>query len=76
MLFGRDIHTHSICVSDSQKVIEDGIITQMRAEWILPEEKKMDVTLKILNAENHLSVRSLQNFYEFATNIQYKYFNT
>lgn len=46
-----------ICfVSDSQKIIENGIITQMRAEWILPEDKKLDVTLKILNSEKHLTV--------------------
>lgn len=43
-------------VADSQKIIENGIITQMRAEWILPEDKKLDVTLKILRYEKHLSV--------------------
>lgn len=41
---------------DSQKIIENGIITQMRADWILPEDKKLEVTLKILNSEKHLTV--------------------
>lgn len=42
--------------TDSQKTIENGIITQMRAEWLLPEDKKLDVTLKILRSEKHLPV--------------------
>lgn len=46
--------------TDSQKIIENGIITQMRAEWILPEDKKLDVTLKILRSEKHLPVSTLQ----------------
>lgn len=45
----------SVCL-DSQKIIENGIITQMRADWILPEDKKLEVTLKILNSEKHLTV--------------------
>lgn len=49
-------------ISDSQKLIEGGIMTQMRAEWILPEEKKLDVTLKILNSESHSSVRFLNHY--------------
>lgn len=28
----------------------------MRADWILPEDKKLEVTLKILNSEKHLAV--------------------
>lgn len=43
-------------ISDSQKEIEGGLITQMRADWILPDDKKLEVTLKILNSEKHLSV--------------------
>lgn len=32
----------------------------MRAEWILPEDKKLDVTLKILNSEKHLTVSKIE----------------
>lgn len=42
--------------SDSQKPIENGIITQMRAEWILPEDKKLEVTLKELRKDKYLTV--------------------
>lgn len=42
--------------SGSQKDIENGIITQMRADWMLPEDKKLEVTLKILKSEKHLTV--------------------
>lgn len=28
----------------------------MRADWILPDDKKLEVTLKILNMDKHLSV--------------------
>lgn len=46
---------------DSQKVIENGIITQMRADWILPDDKKLEVTLKILNMDKHLTVSRLRH---------------
>lgn len=42
--------------SDSQKITENGIITQMRAEWILPEDKKLEVTLKELKQDKYLTV--------------------
>lgn len=29
----------------------------MRADWILPDDKKLEVTLKILNSDKHLAVR-------------------
>lgn len=49
--------------------MENGIITQMRAEWILPEDKKLDVTLKVLNSEERLTVsifkRTLLTFKKF-----------
>lgn len=35
----------------------------MRAEWILPEDKKLEVTLKILNSEKHLTVSILNCAY-------------
>lgn len=42
--------------TDSQNSIENGIITQMRAEWILPEDKKLEVTLKELKKDKYLTV--------------------
>lgn len=48
----------SVLYSDSQKSIENGIITQLRAEWILPEDKKLEVTLKELKKDKYLSVNS------------------
>lgn len=41
---------------DSKQITENGIITQMRADWILPDEKKLEVTLKILNDSGNLTV--------------------
>lgn len=46
-------------ILDSEKTTEDGIITQMRADWILPDDKKLEVTLKILNKNEHLTVSIL-----------------
>lgn len=39
--------------------MENGTITQMRADWILPENKRLEVTLKELNNPNlHVDVSS------------------
>lgn len=50
---------------DSKRIIENGIITQMRADWILPKEKKLEVTLKILNSESNLPVSFVSNLLFF-----------
>lgn len=34
----------------------------MRADWILPDDKKLEVTLKILNMEKHLSVSEQKSY--------------
>lgn len=43
--------------SDTEKIIENGIIKRMRADWLLPNNTKLEVTLKILNSREHLNVR-------------------
>lgn len=53
------LSSYKLC-SDSQKPIENGIITQMRAEWILPEDKKLEVTLKELRKDKYLTVSSTE----------------
>lgn len=30
----------------------------MRADWLLPDDKKLEVTLKILKSESHLEVNA------------------
>lgn len=42
--------------TDTEKKIENGIIKQMRADWLLPNNTKLEVTLKILNSKDHLNV--------------------
>lgn len=43
--------------TDTEKIIENGIIKQMRADWLLPNNTKLEVTLKILNSKDHLNVK-------------------
>lgn len=61
--------------SDSQKIIENGIITQMRAEWVLPEDKKLEVTLKELKQDKFLTVSDFFSVVRrrmcFASDMQY-----
>lgn len=46
---------------DSKKYMENGTITQMRADWILPENRRLEVTLKELNNPNlHVEVSSFR----------------
>lgn len=41
--------------------MENGTITQMRADWILPENRRLEVTLKELNNPNlHVEVSSFR----------------
>lgn len=35
---------------------DNGIIGQMKADWILPEDKKLEVTLKILEKDAYQRV--------------------
>lgn len=49
------LFTVSLC-ADSKKYVENGIVTQMRADWILPEDKRLEVTLKELNNPSHVGV--------------------
>lgn len=60
--------------SDSKRIIENGIITQMRADWILPKEKKLEVTLKILNSESNLPVSFVDRFKSRFRMHQWKFF--
>ncbi|XP_037047669.1 tyrosine-protein kinase hopscotch isoform X3 [Bradysia coprophila] len=39
----------------TEKIIENGIIKRMRADWLLPNNTKLEVTLKILNSRDHLN---------------------
>lgn len=71
--FLRRLFCRSFRPADSQKIIENGIITQIRAEWILPEDKKLDVTLKILNSEKHLTVSTSKKICRQFHEIQRKF---
>lgn len=43
-------------LTDTENIIENGIIKQMRADWLLPNNTKLEVTLKVLNSKDHLNV--------------------
>lgn len=59
---------------DTEKIIENGIIKRMRADWLLPNNTKLEVTLKILNSREHLNVRlTLLHVYQIANLLTFRF---
>lgn len=44
-------------------MMDNGIICQMKADWMLPENKKLEVTLKILKDNTYQAVSELGTVY-------------
>lgn len=50
----NDVFRPKMPALDTAKIADDGIIKEMKADWMLPDDKKLEVTLKVLESEKHL----------------------
>lgn len=44
-----------LSIKDSEKLMENGIISEMRADWLLPDHQKLEVTMKSLKIESKVN---------------------